>query len=153
MLTVFIISCLLFVLGVLIFLKFAVQGNSLKVIGIFIALVFGLISFYIFAKANAEGTYWVCLAKRVEIYNLQPFKNESYIKENSDYYFVLLEGSNEPLKIAKGNANIANSNDSYRNKVVKETILEVSTKADNDYSFLAKEGEIKYQVFYHIYID
>lgn len=102
------------------------------------ALVFGLASFYIYLKANTEGVHWVYLDKKVEIYNLQPFPNASYIKEDSHNYFIMLENSNTPLKILKDDASIANSNDLYK-------------KANNNYSFLAKEGEIKYEVFYHIY--
>ena len=117
------------------------------------ALVFGLASFYIYLKANTEGVHWVYLDKRVEIYNLQPFPNASYIKEDSHNYFIMLENSNTPLKILKDDASITNSNDLYKNKVIKETIMKVSTKANNNYSFLAKEGEIKYEVFYHIYLD
>lgn len=117
------------------------------------ALVFGLASFYIYLKTNTEGVHWVYLDKRVEIYNLQPFPNASYIKEDSHNYFIMLENSNTPLKILKDDTSITNSNDLYKNKVIKETIMKVSTKANNNYSFLAKEGEIKYEVFYHIYLD
>lgn len=117
------------------------------------ALVFGLASFYIYLKANTEGVHWVYLDKKVEIYNLQPFPNASYIKEDSHNYFIMLENSNTPLKILKDDASIANSNDVYQNKVIKETLMKVSTKADNEFSFLVNDGEVKYETYYHIYLD
>lgn len=137
----------------MIFIKFTIEKNSLKIIGLFLTLVFGLSSFYIYLRANVEGTSWVYLDKSIEIYNLQPLENKSYLKEDSEYYFILLENENKPLKISKENANIANSNNTYKNQVIKETTIRVSTKADNEYSFLSKEGEIEYQTFYHIYLD
>jgi hypothetical protein len=137
----------------MIFVKFTIEKNSFKIVGILMALIFGLISSYIFLRANTEGTNWVYLDKKIEIYDLQPISSESYIKEDADYYFILLENSSEPLKISKDDANIANSNDVYQNKVIKETLMKVSTKADNEFSFLVKDGEVKYETYYHIYLD
>lgn len=138
----------------MIFLKFTLEKNPFKVIGLFMVLIFGLSTFYIYSKAYAEGTTWVALETKQEIYQLQPMKDsKSYLKEDSDYYFILLEGEEEPLKIEKENATIANSNDTHKNKVIKETTLWLSTKADNEYSFLSKDGETEYRTFYHIYLD
>lgn len=93
------------------------------------------------------------LDKKIKIYDLQPISGQSYIKEDNGYYLILLENSSEPLKISKDDANIANSNDVYQNKVIKEILMKVSTKADNEFSFLAKDGEVKYETYYHIYLD
>lgn len=137
----------------MIFIKFTIEKNTFKIVGILIALVFGLISSYIFLRANTEGINWVYLDKKIGIYDLQPINGQSYIKEDDDCYFILLENSSEPLKISKDNANIVNSNDVYQNKVIKETLIKVSTKADNEFSFLVNDGEVKYETYYHIYLD
>lgn len=137
----------------MVFVKFAIEKNTFKIVGILMALIFGLISSYIFFGANTKGTNWVYLDKKIEIYDLQPISGQSYIKEDNGYYLILLKNSSEPLKISKDDANIANSNDVYQNKVIKEILMKVSTKADNEFSFLAKDGEVKYETYYHIYLD
>lgn len=149
---VFVASTILCVLGVMMFLKFAIEKNQLKTIGLFMILLFGLSSFYLYAKGSAEGTEWINLNKSKKVMTLIPFETESYLKEDDEHYFVLLEDSHL-LKIPKENAVLANSNGQYQNQIIQETVTWLSTKADNGYSFLSKEGQIKYETYYYIYID
>lgn len=153
MLSAFLFSIGLFTCGVMIFLKFLIEKNPLKAIGLLMVLIFGLSSYYLYEKAIVEGTQWVHLDRSREVFKLAPFESESYLQENEDFYLIQVEEGNLPLKIPKENATLANSNMAYKNEVVKEITIWVSTKADNDYAFLGKEGCLIYKDFYYIYVD
>lgn len=55
MLSAFLFSIGLFICGVMIFLKFLIEKNPLKAIGLLMVLVFGLSFYYLYEKAIVEG--------------------------------------------------------------------------------------------------